>query len=160
MTHQFFAQADMYSSDAAAASAAMALVVVLAISFIAAVAGYVIRSLALAKIFKKARRDEWRAWVPVYNQWVLLQLGGQAGWWSLLMFIPGVNLVAMVFHYIAMYHVGTKLGKDGVFVLLAIFLPIVWYIWLGFDRSVWNEENGAPRIDTPDTSLAAEEHKS
>jgi hypothetical protein len=42
--------------------------------------------------------------------------------------------------YIAMYHIGKKLGKDGVFVLLAIFLPIVWLIWLAVDKSKWNDK--------------------
>ena len=36
-----------------------------------------------------------------------------------------------------MYKIGLKLGKEGAFVLLAIFLPIVWLIWLAVDKSTW-----------------------
>ena len=34
--------------------------------------------------------------------------------------------------------------------LWAIFLPIVWLIWLAFDGSRWDESAGAARLDTPD----------
>ena len=96
---------------------------------------YVITALLLGLIFKKFGEPAWKAWVPVYNNWVMLELGDQAGWWSILMFIPIVNIVAVVFTYIAYYKIGLKLGKPGAFVLWAIFLPIVWVIWLAVDKS-------------------------
>ena len=51
--------------------------------------------------------------------------------------------------YIAMYNIGLKLGKEGIFVLLAIFLSPVWLTWLAVDKSVWNDAAGAPRLDAP-----------
>lgn len=105
---------------------------------IASLISYVLVAFFLSRIFKKAGVASWKAWVPVYNTWVTLELGGQAGWWTILLFVPVANIVALVFLYIAMYYIGLKLGKSGAFVLLAIFLPIVWYIWLAFDQSRWN----------------------
>ena len=104
---------------------------------------YVIGSWLLGKIFKKAGVATWKAWVPVYNNWVLLEIGGQKGFWILLAFIPVVNIVTIVFYYIALYNIGLKLGKSGAFVLLGIFLPIVWLIWLAFDDSKWLGTGGA-----------------
>ena len=110
-----------------------------------ALAAYVVNSIFLAKIFKKAGEEGWKAWVPVYNLWVLLELGEQPGWISLLLlpaFIPFLGvliaLVPAVYSAIAAYKIGLKFGKEGVFVLLYIFLPLVWVIWLAVDsKAVW-----------------------
>ena len=98
---------------------------------------YVIGAWLLGRIFKKAGEPQWIAWVPIYNSWKLLELGGQQGFWAVLALIPFVNIIAAIFLYIAMYHVGKKLGKEDWFVLFAIFLPIVWLVWLAFDDSKW-----------------------
>ena len=103
----------------------------------AVIIGYVVFSFLLGRIFKKAGVESWKAWVPVYNSWIMLELGGQQGFWVILAFIPLVNIVSAVFMFIAMYNIGLKLGKPGAFVLLAIFLPAVWLIWLAVDDSKW-----------------------
>jgi hypothetical protein len=105
--------------------------------FIAGV--YVVTSLFLSRIFKKAGIPGWIAWVPFYNSWKTLELGGQQGFWAVLAILPLVNYVSLVFTYIAMYHIGLRLGKSGAWVVLAIFVPIVWYGILAFDSSKWDE---------------------
>lgn len=104
---------------------------------VAIIVFYVVYALLLSRIFKKARVEEWVAWVPIYNNWKLLELGGQKGFWSILEIVPIINIVSVVFMYIAKYHVGKKLGKEDWFVLLAIFFPLIWFIWLAFDESKW-----------------------
>jgi hypothetical protein len=101
------------------------------------VAAYVVQALLLGRIFAKAGEKSWKAWVPVYNSWVMLEIGGQQGFWAVLALVPVVNIVSVVFMIIAMYNIGLKLGKEGAFVLLAIFLPLVWLIWLAVDSSTW-----------------------
>ena len=103
---------------------------------------YIVSALLLGRIFKKAGIPTWIAWVPFYNSWKLLEMGGQQGFWAVLAIIPVVNYVSIVFLYIAMYNIGLKFGKTGTFVLLAIFLPLVWLIWLAVDKSTWNNEVG------------------
>lgn len=98
---------------------------------------YAIVAFLLSRIFKKAGVPEWVAWVPVYNNWKLLELGNQSGFWAVLSLFPFVNIVAMIYSYIAMYHIGLKLQKADWFVVVAIFLPLIWFIWLGFDDSKW-----------------------
>jgi hypothetical protein len=114
------------------------------ITLIVAAISYVLAGLLLGSIFKKAGIASWIAWVPFYNQWKLLEMGGQPGFWSILTAVPIANYVAIVFLLIAMYNIGLKFGKSGTFVLFAIFLPIVWMIWLAVDRSTWNNALGAP----------------
>lgn len=129
-----------------AATAAMVLTV-FAFTFLFVIAMYVISALCLMRIFKKADIEQpWAAWVPIYNNWKMLEVGGQQGFWAVLAIIPIVNIVSAVFMYIAMYHIGLKLEKEGVFVLFAIFLPPVWLIWLAVDKSTWHETAGAPSL--------------
>lgn len=113
---------------------------------------YVVAAIFLSMVYKKAGVERWKAWVPVYNQWVFLELGGQKGWLallSLLAFIPFIGLVAIVpaiFAIIAAHKIGRSFGKDDVFVILYVFLPLVWIIWLAFDKkAIWQ----APQSSTP-----------
>ncbi|MEO6109737.1 MAG: DUF5684 domain-containing protein [Candidatus Saccharimonadales bacterium] len=134
------------SATAAAAGIGFALFFLI-FSLVLSIGIYVLYAIFLGKIFKKAGISPGIAWVPFYNNWKLLELGGQQGFWAILAIVPVVNYVSAVFLYISMYHVGKKFGKDGTFVLLAIFLPIVWLIWLGIDKSTWNDKGStAPSL--------------
>lgn len=137
---QYSTYDDAYAapSDADPAVAAAVFAGFMFFMFIFILLAYVIHAFLLGRIFQKAGVEQWKAWVPVYNNWVLLELGGQQGFWAVLMFIPFINIVSAIFVIIAMYEVGLKLGKSGAFVLLAIFLPTVWMIWLAFDSSKWS----------------------
>ncbi|HEY8886042.1 MAG TPA: DUF5684 domain-containing protein [Candidatus Microsaccharimonas sp.] len=132
------------SSSVDAGTAAGISAGVILFGFILFVVAYVIGALLLARIFKKAGVESWIAWVPFYNTWKMLEIGGQQGFWAVLAIIPIVGYVSIVFVFIAMYNIGLKLGKSGAFVVLGIFLPLVWYIWLAVDDSKWNESLGAP----------------
>lgn len=121
-----------------AAAAAVTLAAIMFSLLFAAIA-YVVCAIFLGKLFKKAGVPSWIAWVPFYNTWKLLEIGGQQGFWAVLAIIPIVSYVSLVFMFIAMYHIGKKLEKQGAFVVLGIFLPIVWLIWLAVDKSKWND---------------------
>lgn len=135
------------TGDDAAAAAILVLLFMFA-AFIFTAIIYVVIALCLMKIFKKAGVKPWIAWVPVYNNWKLFEIGGQQGFWAILSLVPVVSIVSAIYMYIAMYHIGKKLGKEGYFVLLAIFLPIVWSIWLAVDSSKWNDKaSSAPSLN-------------
>jgi hypothetical protein len=171
-----FAQADGYSTDPymydtstyetynsagtqiSNETAVAVLLFTLIFSLVIGLIVYAISAFLLGRIFKKAGVEAWKAWVPVYNMWVLLELGGQKGFWAVLALVPVVNIVSIVFLIIAQYNIGLKLQKEGWFVLLAIFLSPVWLIWLAFDKSTWEGKgtaspeaataNGAPASTT------------
>lgn len=131
-----------YTGDSTAVDAAIGgsvIGVLLATYFVALIASYVVTSIFLGMIFKKAGVESWIAWVPFYNTWKILELGGQQGFWAILALVPLVGIVSLVFMVMAVYDIGLKFGKEGWFVVLAIFLPLVWLIWLAVDKTaVWN----------------------
>lgn len=141
------------TGDPAAAVAVMAAMFAILLPII--VISYVVHALFLGMIFKKAGEEQWKAWVPFLNVWKTFELGDQKGWLSLLYLIPFVNIIAVVIQYIAMYKIGLKLQKEGWFILLAIFVPTVWLIWLAVDKSTWQ---GAAAVvsTTPATPTAPE----
>ena len=135
------------------AAFAGAFIMMMLFMVILSVGVYVLTSLFLMKLFKKAGIKEWQAWVPFLNMWRFLELGGQQGWLvllPLLSFIPVIGwvgaIVSYVFMVIAAYNIGKKLDKSEGFVVLYIFLSIVWLGICGFDKSKWNEAKGAKSL--------------
>ncbi len=126
------------------------------------IVAYVVGAIFMGMMFKKAGIPAWKAWVPVYNSWTFLEMGGQKGWISLLFllswipllgFIPAI--VAAVFMAIAAYRIGLNFGKEAWFVVLYILVGFVWLIWLAVDKTaVWKpvaETTGPANNETPTT---------
>jgi len=129
------------SGDVAAAGTIFMTMMIFAI--IGGLIAYAITSYLTSRIFKKAGVKESIAWIPIYSTWKMLELGDQKGYWAPLMLVPFVNIASIIFYYIALYHIGKKFGKEDWFVALAIFVSPVWFIILGFDKSVWNGGSAA-----------------
>lgn len=53
----------------------------------------IIHGLGTWKLYQKAGRKPWEAFVPVYNSIVLMKIINRPTWWTLLLFIPIVNLI-------------------------------------------------------------------
>lgn len=53
----------------------------------------VIHALGTWKLYKKAGRKSWEAFVPVYNAVILMKIINRSPWWTILLFIPIVNLI-------------------------------------------------------------------
>lgn len=106
-------------------------------AIIIALGVYALMAWILGRIFRKAGIEVWKAWVPIYNQWVFLELGRQPGWLAVLVVVPGLNIITAVFAAIAAYKISIGFGKEGAWVVLYILVPIVWYLILAFDSSWW-----------------------
>ena len=52
----------------------------------------VIHGLSTWKLYIKANRKAWEAFIPVYNAIVLMKIINRPTWWTLLLFIPVINL--------------------------------------------------------------------
>lgn len=142
LTNGTYGGTDAYTTSPA--SAAMAGGVLLMMLAVLAVV-YVITAWLLGRVFQKAGVEAWKAWVPFYNSYVLFELGGQSGWWTLAMFVPVLNIVAIVFMVMAVHQINLKFGKDVGFTVLYFFFPVIWTAILAFDGSQWNPRRVATR---------------
>ena len=118
------------------------------------IVSYVVGALFMGMMFKKAGIPAWKAWVPVYNTWTFLEMGGQKGWISLLLllsWIPFLGIIpaviAFVYLCIAAYRIGLNFGKESWFVVIYIFFSLVWLIWLAVDKTaVWKPATASDQI--------------
>ena len=53
----------------------------------------VIHGLGTWKLYVKARRKAWEAFIPVYNAIILMKIINRPWWWTILLFLPIVNLI-------------------------------------------------------------------
>ncbi|OIQ29679.1 MAG: signal peptidase I [Bacteroidetes bacterium MedPE-SWsnd-G2] len=54
-----------------------------------------LHGLATWKLYIKANRQAWEAFVPVYNAVILMKIISRPWWWTILLFVPIVNLVML-----------------------------------------------------------------
>lgn len=93
---------------------------------------------SLSRLFPFIGLPSGHGWIPVWNQWQLVQRGGLPGWLVLLGFVPGLGIVVWVVSVIAIHRINVEHGKGGGFTVLGALLPPVWAMQLA--RSI--EENG------------------
>lgn len=56
----------------------------------------VIHGLGTWKLYIKAGRQAWEAFIPVYNGVVLMKIINRPWWWIILLFLPIVNLIMLI----------------------------------------------------------------
>lgn len=101
------------------------------------VALYVYFSLSWMKIAAKLKyKNDWFAWIPVLNLFMMLQLGGFNGWWVLLILIPILGWVGLfILIVISTWRIFEKRKYPGWF-SLSMIIPqaggILYLIALGF----------------------------
>ena len=79
----------------------------------------------------------WQAWVPVLNNWRTYEIGDNKGYWSLLAFIPAINIVSIVFLIISIHHINLKLRYGMGMTVLYLFMPLIWVIIAGLSKEPW-----------------------
>ncbi len=113
-------------------------VALILLSLFAFLALYVWTALALSAVFRKSGEEGWKAWVPVLNIVVLLQLGGLSGWLVLLALVPIAGALALwVVQVIACYRINLAFGHGAGMTVLAALLFPVWATVLGFGSARW-----------------------
>ncbi|WP_427160718.1 DUF5684 domain-containing protein [Aliinostoc sp. HNIBRCY26] len=112
-------------SDSSSGSAVGSLIYLVVWLFV-----YLFTSYCFYSIYQKlGESNAWFAWVPILNYWVMLKAGDQSPYWTIGLFIPLVNLVALVFLIMAFVNIVKKLGKNPWLILLMI-IPIVNFVIL------------------------------
>lgn len=135
------------------ASLAVGVLVLLGFLALIVVAAVVVQFIATMKIFKKAGRPGWAAFVPGYSdvltcemvgidpRWVLIIIYG-----SLICAIPIIG--ALAFAVAAIYYailvnvsLARAFGKSDSFAVGLILLPVVFYAILGFGSAKYGKIN-------------------
>jgi hypothetical protein len=100
----------------------------------------IIAIVGLWATFNKAGRHGWAAIIPIYNIYTLVKVAGRSGWWTILFFIPIVNIVI---HIIVALDVAKRFGKGGAFGFFLLFLlSFIGYPIIGFGKAQYT---AAPR---------------
>ena len=98
------------------------LVTVLVAWAVVAVAGW--------KIFQKAGIEGWKALIPFYSTYLLLEVAGYNGWFVLLSFVPYASIVVAVLLALGL---AKNFGKSVLFAIFGLLIfSIVGYLMLAF----------------------------
>jgi Family of unknown function (DUF5684) len=124
------AQADSSAVDYSSSGASFS-----PVTLIFSLAAYIFGSLCFQKIFQRLNiPNDWMAWVPIANYWLMFKAGDQSPWWTIAMLIPLVNIVGFIMLIIALVNIVKKLGKSP-WLLWLMIIPIAnfWLLYhLGF----------------------------
>jgi hypothetical protein len=108
----------------------------LIVLFFVAVFGLIILA-SMARVFRKAGRSGWAAFVPFYNLVVLLQIADRPAWWVLFTPVPVVNIVLGARLGIALakrFDRGRMFGL-GLFFLGPLFFPLLAFSNLRYRKA-------------------------
>lgn len=109
----------------------------LAVYFLIFAVAYVVTSILLSAMFKKAGIDGWKAWVPILNNYTLLEMGGQKGWYIFLAFVPFVgSIIVLVFMIMAFIEINKRFRQSTGMLVLAILLSPVYYGIVGYSQTI------------------------
>jgi signal peptidase I len=92
---------------------------------------YLLLSVGFAGMFKKAGKETWKAFVPVMNLMVIVDLIGRPRMWMIWFFIPVINLI---FGITLSLDLVRSFGKQKFHShFLAVVVPFLYFIWVGWN---------------------------
>ena len=111
----------------------------------------IIHFLGTWKLYKKAGRKQWEAAVPVYNAIVLMKIIGRPTWWTILLFIPIINLIIFPVIWVeTLRSFGKRSGLDTFLVLITLGFYI-YYINYTQKLEYVSDRSLSPDSKTADT---------
>lgn len=97
-------------------------------AFIFWVAVYVWFAICLQVMAKKTNTPNgWLAWIPIANIYLMCKIGGKPGWWTILFFIPIVNIVFFIIVWMAIAEARHKPSWLGILMII----PFVNFVIAG-----------------------------
>lgn len=89
------------------------------------------------KFHVKAGRPGWAWLVPIYNVYTLVKIAGRPGWWTVLFFIPIVNIVVAVITALDTAAAFRRSAAFGIFGLL--IFSFIGYAILAFGDDTYTQ---------------------
>src|SRR5579872_934997 len=93
------------------------------------------------KLYEKAGQPGWACIIPIYSTIVMLLFVGKPWWWVLMLFIPGVNIVFLIW---MMNMLSKSFGKDEGFTVGLVLLGFIFYPILAFGDAKYLGPFGDP----------------
>jgi hypothetical protein len=93
------------------------------------------------KVYTKAGQPGWACIIPIYNIYIMTKITGKPGYWTLLLFIPFVNIVILIWLYNML---SKSFGKDEGFTVGLLLLGFIFFPILGFGSSKYLGPYGDP----------------
>lgn len=87
------------------------------------------------RIFEKAGQPGWGCLIPIYNLYLYTVVAQKPGWWTVMFFIPFVNIVFMIMTYHA---IAINFGKSAGYTIGMILLPFIFIPMLGLGDAQYN----------------------
>jgi signal peptidase I len=109
----------------------------------------VIHFLGTWKLYQAAGRKSWEAAIPVYNSIILMKIIGRPTWWTILLFIPIINLI--MFPVIWVETLRTFGKKSTLDTILGIFTLGFYIYYVNYTQKL---EYNADRKLTPENRTA------
>ena len=103
---------------------------------LAVIAWIVLVAVAQWKIFKKAGKDGWKALIPLYNQYTMLQILNMEPLLFILFLIPGCSFVLKI---VMDLKLAKSFGKGVGFAIGLIFLEPIFDMILGFGSAKYSK---------------------
>jgi hypothetical protein len=114
------------SSDTGAGPFAALTGVMLLFVVVFGLAAYVYLALALQTIATKTgTANEWLAWIPIANLFLMLNVAKKPMWWFLLFLIPLVNLVMAIMVWMAVAEARGKPNWWGILMIVPLVNLVV-----------------------------------
>jgi signal peptidase I len=110
-----------------------------------------IHAICTWKLYTKAGRKAWEAYVPVYNGIVLMQMINRPKWWVLLLFLPVINLLILPVIWIETLRTFGKKSTADMWLGVLTFGLYVGYVNYTQDVSYEAERDTKPATKALDT---------
>jgi len=68
--------------------------------------------------------NPWLAWIPIANIYLMCKVGGKPGWWTILFFIPLVNIIIGIIVWMGIAEARNRPSWLGVLMII----PVVNFI--------------------------------
>lgn len=108
----------------------------------------VIHFLGTWKLYVKAGRQAWEAAVPVYNAVVLMKIINRPWWWTILLFVPIVNLIMFPVVWVETLRSFGRNNATDTFLVLITFGLFIYYINYTQDVTYIADRSLKPRTST------------
>jgi hypothetical protein len=93
------------------------------------------------RVYEKAGQPGWACIIPIYNIYIMTKIVGKPSWWVLMMFIPGINIVFIIW---LTNMISKSFGKDEGFTIGLLLLGIIFWPILGYGDAVYLGPFGDP----------------